>query len=142
MAFPVILVAVVIISSFDIYLYRKYHTLYNDKRFLYLFPVPCVAYGIFGANFVMSVATAIKIFYCDKVNANDNFKDKLKHQCQKLLRFTALVLLFDIVYLFYHDFWLITALLAYPVRILIGGIFIVLVILVTIPNMKHNNKDY
>ena len=81
----------------------------------------------------MSVATAIKIFYCDKVNTNDNFKDKLKHQCQKFLRFAALVLLFGIVYLFYHGFWLITALLTYPVQILIGGIFILPAIFVTIP---------
>ena len=137
MAFPVMLVTVVIITSYDNHLYKKIHTLYNDKRFLYLFPVPCVAYGIFGFNFVMSMATAIKIFYWDiaenEQESIDNCKDKLKHDCQKFLRFTALVLQFGIVYLFYHGFWLITALLAYPVRILIGGIFIVPLMFVTIP---------
>ena len=137
MAFPVMLVTAVIITRFDFYLYRKYHILYNDERFLYLFPVPCVACGIFGANLVMSVATAIKIFYWDiaenEQESIDNCKDKLKHGCQKFLRFTALVLLFGIVYLFYHGFWLITALLAYPVRILISGIFIVPLMFVTIP---------
>ena len=133
MAFPVMLVAAVIITSFDIYLYWKYNTSHNDKRFLYLFPIPYVAPGIFGFNFVMSVATAMKIFYWDKLNANDNCKDQLKHRCQKFLIFGALVLLFGIVYLFYHGVWLVTALLAYPVRIFIGSIFIIPLLFVPIP---------
>ena len=52
-AFPVMLVAVVIITCFDIYLYGKYRTLYYDKRSFYLFPIPCVAPSIFVVNLVI-----------------------------------------------------------------------------------------
>ena len=55
------------------------------------------------------------------------------NKCQKFLTFATLVLLFGIVYLFYHGFWIIIALLVYPGRILLGGIFIVPLILVLIP---------
>ena len=180
MAFPVMLVATVIITIFDVYFYWKYQISYNDKRFLYLFPVPYVAPTIFAINFVMSVATAMNILYWDEVKArlneyydklrkcwdklmkheetpspleqnegqiqrsynieknkqenNNNCKDKLKQRCQKFLRFAALVLLFGIVYLFYHGFWLTIALLVYPGKVLVGGIFIVpLLMLVAIP---------
>ena len=176
-AFPMMLVAVVIITCFDIYLYRKYrnlHIFYNENRFLYLFPIPCAAPTIFGVNFVMSVATTIWIFYWDELNkrnaklkkcwdklmkheevippleqnegqklqnntaeneqeSNNNRKDKLKQHCEKFLIFATLVLLFGVVYLFYHGFWMIIALLVYPVRVLIGGIFIAPLMFVTIP---------
>ena len=69
MFFPVMLVGVCMVTYFDISFYRKYHSTdsYNDKKFLYLFPIPCVAPSFFVVNFVMSVVTAIKIFYWDKV---------------------------------------------------------------------------
>ena len=126
--FPVMLVAVVIVTGFDIYLYRKYHSSCNDKTFLYLFPIPYVAPSIFAVNFVMSVATATII----ERESKDNCEDKLKHHCQKLL-FVSLVLLFGSIYLFYHGFWIAIALLVYPERILIGGIFVVPLMFVTIP---------
>ena len=183
-AFPVMLVAVVIITCFDIYLYGKYHTLYYDKRSFYLFPIPCVAPSIFVVNLVISVATATKMFWWDKLKAklieccdklkrywdklmkrekttsplernegqkqlsynieetiaeneqesSYNLKDKLKQHCQKFIRFATLVLLFGIVYLFYHSFWIIIALLVYPEKFLVGGIFIVpLLMLIVIP---------
>ena len=194
-AFPMMLVAVVIITSFDIYLYWKYRNLHiyynvNDNRFLYFFPIPCVAPTIFGVNFVMSVATTLWIFYWDKLKAkltkildelnkwnaklkkcwdklmkyeeaipplerdegkkqkkynieeniaeneqesNNNRKDKLKQHCEKFLIFATLVLLFGVVYLFYHGFWMIIALLIYPVQVLVCGIFIVPLMFFTIP---------
>ena len=119
--FPVMLVAVVIVTGFDIYLYRKYHSSYNDKTFLYLFPMPYVAPSMFVVNFVMSVATTKTI----KLGSKDN--------CQKFLIFVSLVLLFGSIYLFYHGFWIAIALLVYPERILIGGIFVVPLMFLTIP---------
>ena len=170
MFFPVMLVGVCLVTSFDIYFYLKYHytSSYNDKKFLYLFPIPCVAPSFLVVNFIMSVATTIKLFCWDKekkcwkstnentlllngheelqdvnnipennnrenMNEESNREDKLKHHCRNILIFLTLVLLFGIVYLFYHGFWMIVALLAFPGRVLIGGIFIVPLILVTIP---------
>ena len=66
--FPVMMVAVLIVTCFDIYLYWKYHSSYNDKTFLYFFPIPYVAPSMFAVNFVMSVVTATKIFYWDEPN--------------------------------------------------------------------------
>ena len=175
-AFPVILVVVVVITYFDIYLYRKYY-LSLDKDISYLFPIPYIAQSVLGVNFLMSVATIIKMFYWDKVKAklieilneqngcsdtlkkcwdklikreeatlpskqnkgqtqkNENkCKDELKQHCQKFLIFATLVLLFGIVYLFYHGFWIIIALLVYPQHVLVGYIFTVpLLMLVAIP---------
>ena len=124
--FPVMLVAVLIVTGFDIYLYRKYHSSYYDKTFLYLFPIPYVAPSMFAVNFVMSVVTATKIFYCDEPNEHSA---KLK----KFLTFVSLILPFGSIYLFYHGFWTAIALLVYPERILIGGIFVVPLMFVTIP---------
>ena len=198
--FPVLLVGVGLVTGVDIYFYLKYHNTssYNDKKFLYLFPIPCVAPSFFVVNLVMSVVTAIRLFYWDKVKnfcnepkASENDGgccDNLKNSCevlrkhcnklletkeeaqsqllkdengegitsrynkyesdssgvkeeckqesnksQKFLTFATLVLLFGIVYLFYHGLWIIIALLVYPGRILLGGIFIVPLILVVIP---------
>ena len=55
-----------------------------------------------------------------------------KNNCQKLLIFVSLVLLFGAIYLFYHGFWITIALLVYPERILIGGIFVVPLMCATI----------
>ena len=41
--------------------------------------------------------------------------------------------LFGIVYLFYHEFWLITGLLVYPGCILFGSMFIIPLILAVVP---------
>ena len=192
--FPVMLVGVGLVTGVDIYFYLKYHNTssYNDKKFLYLFPIPCVAPSFFVVNLVMSVVTAIRLFYWDKVKdfcnelikARGNDKgccDDLKNSCeilrkhcnkpletkekdksrrseetqplqemnnesnssgeskqecnksQKFLIFATLVLLFGVVYLFYHGLWIIIALLVYPGRILLGGIFVVPLILVVIP---------
>ena len=211
--FPVILVSVFVVTGFDIYLYKKYcdksKTASADNEFLYLFPIPCVVPSVFVVNFLMSVGTAIKISYWEKVKKcydklmsgwndrgcyhnlksiwnelnehcpklcknkdraeneteplkktsgdknynsisksdnnmkNDECKqeskkilnenDECSKRCQNILRFLTLVLLFGIVYLFYHGFWLIIALLVYPGRILLGGIFIVPGILLIIP---------
>ena len=53
--------------------------------------------------------------------------------CECFLIFLTLLLLFGIIYPVYHGFWIIVALLAYPGRILIGGIFVVPFLLATIP---------
>ena len=178
--FPVMLMAVTLVTIIDIYFYCKYHSTSarEDPKFLYLFPIPVVAPGFFVVNFVMSVATAIKFLYCNwkeiqeycknKASSNEqnnetaeggvlleNMEDVPRYNCtsgpesnnsgkneecklesnacQMLIRFFTLVLLFGIVYLFYHGFWIIIALLAYPGRILIGGIFIIPLILAVIP---------
>ena len=119
--FPVIIIVVCLITGFDIYFYWKYHytSSYSDKKFLYLFPIPCVAPSFFVVNAVMSVGTTIRL--------------KVKQCCEFFLTLFTLVSLFGIVYLFYHGFWIIIALLVYPGRILIGGIFIVPLILAIIP---------
>ena len=195
--FPVMLMAVTLVTIFDIYCYSEYHSFsaHEDPKFLYLFPIPYVAPIIFGVNLVMSVVTGIKFLYWNEVEecwnklrvgwndrgCCDNLKkswsilqkhcvklsktkkgetellkkdnpryngipkngeknEECKEECkqesnkrQKTIRFLTLVLLFGIVYLFYHGFWIIIALLAYPGRILLGGIFIVPLILVVIP---------
>ena len=62
------LVGVCLVTGFDIYFYCKNHytSSYNDQKFLYLFPIPCIAPIFFAINFIMSVVTAIKLFYWDK----------------------------------------------------------------------------
>ena len=67
--FPVIMIAVGLVTSFDIHFYWKYHytSSKSDKKFLYLFPIPCVAPSFFVVNFIMSVATTIKLFCWDKM---------------------------------------------------------------------------
>ena len=73
--------------------------------------------------------------------SKDNCEDKLKHHCQKFLIFVSLILLFGSIYLFYHGFWIAIALLVYPERILIGGIFVVPLMFVTIPIWNTMTKD-
>ena len=77
-------------------------------------------------------------YNCTSVsNSNNSGKNEEcefeSNNCQKFIRFLTLVLLFGMVYLFYHGFWIIIALLAYLGRILLGGIFVVPLILVVIP---------
>ena len=52
--------------------------------------------------------------------------------CDILITLT-LLLLFGIVYPVYHGFWIVIALLAYPGRVLISGVFVVPFLLATIP---------
>ena len=67
--FPVLVVAVVLVTGFDIYFYKQYHSTSSskDKKFLYLFPMPCIAPSVFVVNCVLSVATAIKLFCWNKI---------------------------------------------------------------------------
>ena len=65
-------------------------------------------------------------------NSKDQ-NDSLKQVLEYCLICATLISLYGIVYLVYHELWIIIALLAYPRRILIGGSFVVLPILATIP---------
>ena len=60
----------------------------------------------------------------------DSFKSC---SCECFLITLTLLLLFGIIYPVYHGFWIIVALLAYPGRILIGGIFVGPFLMATIP---------
>ena len=151
--FPVMLAGVCIVTGVDIYFYVKYRytSSYNDKKFLYLFPIPCVAPCFFVVNSAMSLATTARLFCRDKNNCSKESvgdisqilskqdpsemecKNKAKQICERVLTTFTLFLLFGVVYLFYHGFWIIIALLIYPGRILIGGMFIIPLILATIP---------
>ena len=196
--FPVMMISVGLVTGVDIYFYCKYHktSSYNDKKFLYLFPIPYVAPSFFVVNFVMSVATLGRIFCWDKVKdlCNELWnkckctccrdeqncrnsqllteqdtpeeqteqdtpkeqteqdtpeeqaeqdtpkrqkqmerKEIAKQCCELVLTMLTLYSLFGVVYLFYHGFWMIIALVIYPGRILIGSAFIVPLILAVIP---------
>ena len=154
--FPVIMIAVGLVTIFDIYFYWKYHytSSYSDKKFLYLFPIPCVAPSFFVVNFVMSEATATRLFYqdiktCNMLPVYDTrleqdtperqrekameYKNRAKQCCERVLTILTLISLFGIVYLFYHGFWITIALLIYPGRILFGSMFIFPLILAIIP---------
>ena len=67
--FPVIMIAVGLVTIFDIYFYWKYHytSSYSDKKFLYLFPIPIIAPIFFVINLVMSGGTTIRLFCWDEI---------------------------------------------------------------------------
>ena len=145
--FPTMTFATIGITVIDIFLYCRYRRSLNfDQNFLYLFPLPVIVPAFFLFNLGMSVLTLtilIKIRKDGMKKSDDKSKDQeknskdqsdsLKQFCEYSLIFATLVSLFGIVYLVYHGFWIIIALLAYPRRILIGGSFVVPAILVTIP---------
>ena len=154
--FPVIIIVVCLVTGFDIYFYWKYHNTssYNDKKFLYLFPIPCVAPSLFVVNLIMSMPKAIRLFCwdikaCNMLRTPEYYtrleqdtperqrekecKKRAKQFCEHVLTTLTLFSLFGIVYLFYHGFWIIIALLVYPGRILIGSMFIIPLILAIIP---------
>ena len=146
--FPTMTFATIGITVIDIILYCRYRrsSLNFDQNFLYLFPLPVIVPAFFLFNLGMSVLTLIILIKIRKdgmKKSDDKSKDQeknskdqndsLKQFCEYGLIFATLVSLFGIVYLVYHGFWIIIALLAYPRRILIGGSFVVPAILVTIP---------
>ena len=146
--FPTITFATIGITVIDIVSYCKHRrsSLNLDQNFLYLFPLPVIVPAFFLFNLGMSVLTLIILIKIrkDGMKKSDNkskdreknSKDKNETQkqfCEYCLIFATLVSLFGIVYLVYHGFWIIIALLAYPGRILIGGSFVIPAILVTIP---------
>ena len=146
--FPIMTFATIGVTVIDIILYCRYRrsSLNFDQNFLYLFPLPVIVPAFFLFNLGMSVLTItilIKIHKDGMKKSDDKSKDReknstdqsdsLKQFCEYSLIFATLVSLFGIVYLVYHGFWIIIALLAYPGRILIGGSFVVPAILVTIP---------
>ena len=124
--FPIMVIAVCGTTAADICLFIKYRNTSsnNDKKFLYLFPVPVIALGFFIINAVMVVITSV-VLYCQHI--------LVCVSCECFLVTATLLLLFGIVYPVYHGFWMIIALLAYPGRILIGSMFIVPGILVAVP---------
>ena len=123
--FPMMLLAVIGVTVGDSYLYAKYtHDFSNKEDSLYLFPMPVIApVIIMVVNSIMTIITFIILRH----------QDRLEHIYDYILTTGTLLLLFGITYLFYHGFWMIIALLAYPGRILIGGVFIVPAFVVTIP---------
>ena len=122
--FPMMLLAVIGATIGDIYLYANYrHNFSNKKDPLYLFPMPVIAPVFMVVNLIMTTITFIILRH----------QDRLKSISDYILTTGTLLLLFGITYLFYHGFWMIIALLAYPGRILIGGVFIVPAFVVTIP---------
>ena len=111
----------------DIYLYAKYRLHFSNKEdSLFIFPMPVIAPVFMVVNSVMTITYVITyvIFKHQKI---------FEHIYDYILPTGTLSLLFGITYLFYHGFWLIIALLAYPGRILIGGIFVVPAFVVIIP---------
>ena len=146
--FPAMTFATIGVTVIDIISYCKYrHSSLNlDQNFLYLFPIPVIVPMFFLFNLGMSVLTLIILIKIrkDGMKKSDNKSkdqqktikdqnDSLKQFFEYCLIFATLVSLFGIVYLVYHGFWIIIALLAYPGRILIGGSIVVPAILVTIP---------
>ena len=122
--FPIMLVTVIGVTVGDIYLYAKYRHLFSNKEDpLFLFPMPVIAPVLFAVNSIMTITTFI-------ILKHQNIFENIY---EYILPTGTLFLLFGITYLLYHGFWMIVALLAYPGRILIGGIFIVPAFLVTIP---------
>ena len=121
--FPMMLVAVIGATVGDIYLYAKYrHDFSNKEDPLYLFPMPVITPVFMVVNSIMTIITFIIL------------KHRIfEHIYDYILPIGTLLLLFGIVYLFYHGFWIIIALLAYPGRILIGGTFVVPAFVVIIP---------
>ena len=85
-----------------------------------------MAVVFFIVNAFLTVITSI-VLACNKILACDCNSSK----CFQIR--STLLLLFGIVYLVYHGFWLIIALMAYPGRILIGSMFIVPAISVIVP---------
>ena len=146
--FPTMTFATIGVTVIDIVSYCKYrHSSLNfDQNVLYLFPMPIIAPVFFLFNLGMSVLTLIIVIKIRKdrmKQSNDKSKDQqknskdqndsLKQVLEYCLICATLISLYGIVYLVYHGFWIIIALLAYPGRILIGGSFVVPAILVTIP---------
>ena len=122
--FPMMLLAVIGVTVGDIYIYAKYSHPFSDKEDpLFLFPMPVIVPLVIVVNSIMTIITFI-ILKRQKI---------FKHIYDYILPTGTLLLLFGITYLFYHGFWMIIALLAYPGRILIGGVFIVPAFVVIIP---------
>ena len=120
--YPIMAIAVITFTITDFILFSKYrHTSY--KKFLSLFPIPVMAVVFFLVNAFLTLITSI-VLVCQKM---------LGCNCECFLVTSTLLLLFGIVYLLYHGFWMIIALLAYPGRILIGSIFVIPSILVIVP---------
>ena len=122
--FPMMLLVVIGATVGDIYLYAKYrHHFSNKEDSLFIFPMPVIAPVFMVVNSIMTIITFL-IFKHQKI---------FEHISDYILTTGTLLLLFGITYLFYHGFWLIIALLAYPGRILIGGTFVVPAFVVIIP---------
>ena len=122
--FPMMLLVVIGATVGDIYLYAKYHHHFSNKEdSLFIFPMPVIAPAFMVVNSIMTIITFV-IFKRQNI---------FVHIYDYILPTGTLLLLFGITYLFYHGFWLIIALLAYPGRILIGGIFVVPAFVVIIP---------
>ena len=122
--FPMMATAVVGVTIVDLYFFSiaaKYHkTSSNIGNFLILFPLPIVAFIFFIFNIFLTRMTLRAL-------------GSLRSSSWDFLITLTLLLLFGIVYPVYHGFWIMIALLAYPGRILIGGVFVVPFLLATIP---------
>ena len=119
MLFPMMATAITVVTIADICFFSiaaKYHkTTSNIGNFVILFPLPFLAFLFFFGNIFFTVLTMLVL------RAQGSFRS-CSSEC--FLITSTLLLLFGIVYPVYHGFWIIIALLAYPGRILIGGIFV------------------
>ena len=124
--FPMMAAAVLSLTAVDIYFFLKYYnrSVRFDMNFNILFPLPLVGSH---AVLINSFATAYTV---GRLVCQNSLRCC---SCTCFLTGFTIFLLFGIMYLFFHGFWLIIALLVYPGRILIGGIFVIPLILATIP---------
>ena len=122
--FPVMATAVVGLTVADVCFFSiavKYHeTSSHISDHIFLFPWPYIA-----PIFIL-INTGLTIYTLP-------FMNRLKWSSCDILITLTLLLLFGIVYLVFHGFWIIIALLTYPGRVLISGVFVVPFLLATIP---------
>ena len=119
---PVATIALLLVFISDCLLFSWYKN--TTKKFLYLFPIPCIAISLFVINLFITGITA----YClRKEHANNSKVD----MC--ILVYIFLVPVSGFPYLWFHGIWIFVALIIYPGRIIIGATFILPLLLVPIP---------
>ena len=132
---PVATIALLLLFISDCLLFSWYKN--TTKKFLYLFPIPCIAISLFGIN---AIITIINIRCCLKKQYNEYSKQcnrsaaKQNHFLKQLymLVYIFLVPVSVFPYLWFHGIWIFVALIIYPGRIIIGATFILPLLLVPI----------
>ena len=135
--FPVMATATVGLTVADVYVssitVKYHHTTSNIDNFFIFFPWPIAVSVSFIVNTILTCGTLLVLCYQGGIKWRS---------CECFVITVTFLLLFGIVYPVYHGFWIIIALLTYPGRILIGGIFVVPLLLATIPTWNLLIKVY
>ena len=123
--FPVMVTAAAGLTAADIYFFTTYNSVskYTSDSSFFLFPWPFIDFVIL-LNTVATTCTVWILYHQNSLKCRS---------CRCFLTTLTLFSLFGIMSLFFHVFWMTIALLAYPGRILMGGIFVIPFLLVTIP---------